>query len=357
MIHAIFPTLGFLMGGGSTSSILFAAYALHAALVLACGVFGGDVLAYACLSATDLLFIERSHAATGSVWSWVSGVVGIWLEPARSQLWVVLRAATLTLAGNPPPTEIGAWILCLILSLMPPHILADTTPVRRLILGWLSFAEASRARVQPDDPVHHTIRYTCFLSFLALFLVRHATNNPKRLQSALTILTTSALSWCGLRSAWLQWQSPNALIPSHTRVAAFYISYCIVDTCFAHAHYPQYFTLLEGWVHHVGTGGLAVYFLWQGKASLFCPAMMVETSTILLSTRRTFYDSPFVKWVYDEWFPTLFILFRVVLPVCFLIRIRAIVSDTPVVLPAFGLFSAVNLYWLTRIRQKKNTKR
>lgn len=354
MISAFLPTLGFLLGGGSTDSVLFVAYVLHACVVVACDVLGGDVMPWMCLSATDLLFIERSYAATSSPWSWVSGVVGVWLEPVRSQSWVVLRAASLTLAGSPTPFEIGAWSLCLLLALTPIH---NTTAWRRLVLGWISFSEARRAPPPPDDAAHHLVRFICFFSFVALFLVRHATDNPKRLQSALTILTTSVLTCCGLRTAWRQWHSPAIVLDhNHERVAAFYVAYCVVDTVFARGYYRQYFKLLDGWLHHIGTGALAAYLVWQGKAALFAPAMMVETSTILLSLRRTFYDSPLVRWLYDEWFQTLFIFFRVVLPICLIVQIHALLTDDPVILPAFGVFTILNIYWLTRVRQKKNTR-
>lgn len=194
----------------------------------------------------------------------------------------------------------------------------------------------------------------CWLYIMVAFGAINTTLNPKRLRSVLTLVCSSVLTPLSFYQTIRQFQQPHVIYKSvmQTHMILFYLAYCLVDTIFANVCCPEYFSLLEGWIHHISTGLGALYYLNHEKQVAVCICFILETSTIVMSLFRIFYDKEWALFLRDNVFRIMFVIFRLVLPNYFMYYFYDLIADS-ISLSMIGLNTAVNMYWLQKLCTKK----
>lgn len=152
--------------------------------------------------------------------------------------------------------------------------------------------------------------------------------------------------------------SPFSLFVGYTgesimrEALVFYIAYCVSDTYHGVLYYPQYFTLLDGWLHHTATGVCMAYFLYNKNYRPGCLAFIVEIPTIFLSASRVWRDSRLVRLCRNVIFPPSFVICRIILLGVFTWH-SFIAGEIPIhFLWIYTLFTFLNLYWFSIFSKK-----
>jgi len=138
------------------------------------------------------------------------------------------------------------------------------------------------------------------------------------------------------------------------QIHLFYIAYCLADIYHGRLYYPQYFTLLSGWLHHGMTGGYVVYCLLHHRLRNCCLAMIVEVPSIILFSSRVFRGHWLVVRCKKQLFCPLFILCRIIL--CGWNVMRVYRPGDTLLITFFSIFTILNTYWIltfmTQTRKK-----
>ena len=174
----------------------------------------------------------------------------------------------------------------------------------------------------------------------------------KRRRAFISLIAALLLAPFGIYEHALLWSGNISSMASsqvHVEVVAMYIAYTITDTFGGVVSYPQFFTLVDGWIHHLSTLGFAIISWYAGMSRVFALSMIVEVPTILLQLDRVVADN-WTRVLRRTIFPWLFITNRIVLHGMCLWKL----SEYPEVPPAYLAFCRVfytgftimNLYWL-----------
>jgi len=145
------------------------------------------------------------------------------------------------------------------------------------------------------------------------FIRRQYSLPPDRLKSVLTLMTSIPLSVIGVYSSVLffsdreTWKNNSSTLS----VDIFY-AFLLLDMVCAMIYYRREFSLLEGWIHHVGSLGVLMYFDKYRLYSAIDTLCIVEIPTILLGLNRVC-RTPSTLYLYRKIFPWLFLLCRVIL--------------------------------------------
>ena len=156
------------------------------------------------------------------------------------------------------------------------------------------------------------LRYCAYFLFLS-FVMTRMTQNPKRLRSILSLTTALVLSplsflviyrevWFGESGEQIQYLMANC-----------YLAYVVVDLLVGMVYYPEYFTFLEGWLHHLGTFLFVHYgyYLNPLKRTRVCVQLVVETPSIILFLSRVLYDVPWIQKMKKTFFYLIFSSFNI----------------------------------------------
>lgn len=189
-------------------------------------------------------------------------------------------------------------------------------------------------------------RHVGYFTTVSMCLVQKTTN-AKRLRSVLSLLASLILTPLSFYQLWQQFLAPDTIYRDSLQpsILLFYVAYCVVDMVFGYAYYPQYFGVLDGWGHHIGTSLFALYFLWKGKEIYFCTGLVLETSSILLCMSRVFHDVQWVRDLRTQYFKMLFVCFRILLPTLLMAYFYKITMD-PMCVIMYLISTIINTYWL-----------
>lgn len=315
------------------------------------------------ISLTNLLILERGYLKTHNLGVYVAGMLSMWLEPEGSQSWIVLRAIIMSLMGGLTFPYLYQWMICIFLYYCSLHYMLKNKMRMssiaciffHLCLGVLSQMEVGLyIDDEKEDPSRQFLRY-CIYFFYVFYVVYAITDNPRRLRNVLSLLSCAVLCLMSFHQAWHQLRSPTEIYydDRQTSMMLFYLAYVAVDMCLGYVYYRQYFTLLEGWTHHIGTGLITIHYLGRPVKSLYCMAMVIEASTILLCLFKIFYDVHWILYLRDEYFFRVFVFFRIILPTFFMVYFYHLMVDNTAIL-VYGVNTVLNLYWITRIAKKNN---
>lgn len=177
-------------------------------------------------------------------------------------------------------------------------------------------------------------------------------NDTYRYQSIVSLLASSILAPYSLWETYTFFMLGNISDSIRKQIHVFYLAYCLADAFHGLLYYPKYFTFLEGYTHHVMTGGYVLYCLYKNQFRPCCLAMVVEVPSVILFSSRVFADNKVVRWCKKKIFPFLFIFFRIILLGFFTISsYRA----NDIGIPVIGLytgFSCLNLHWMFLLYKK-----
>lgn len=227
-------------------------------------------------------------------------------------------------------------------------------------LGLYSYLEAMY--YYPKEGVESSVltsllRYFSWFCYVFSQTTRSGKKTPFQFQSVVSLTAASMLAPCGIWEAWALFTSGTGLSEMMKReMLIFYVAYCLADIYHGLRYYPQFFPVIEGWLHHGLTGGYVLLSIYQKHYLPCCLSMVVEIPSILLFSSRVFQGQPVIRWCKRHLFPPLFVFFRILL--LGLITGKLFWSGEvglPVVF-FYLLFSILNGHWMLQMFAKKQNK-
>jgi len=195
------------------------------------------------------------------------------------------------------------------------HLSALTCIYYHFGLGIVSYFEATSFHPQlPSNPV--MVMTTSFLKYCSwFFYLFNQVTRDKRLdayqaQSILSLMAASFLAPIGIWENIMFYVGGTGIEWIRQELHLFYLAYVVADTYHGLKYYPQYFPLIEGWIHHVLTGLFVFYQLYNRQLRPISVGMIVELPSIILFSSRVFY--PRLKWIKKHIFPSLFVFCRII---------------------------------------------
>lgn len=346
--------IGFLYGGGRVFSSCFFLYICHAIVALIYHLYPCSSIFWLDTSLTNLLLIERSYLKTKSLWVYMLGMLSIWMEPS----WVLMRSIAMILMGNITFSYLYQWMVCCFFYYCTFHYMLVRKMTMTTIacvffhvgLGVFSCIEVD-LYVEEDEMMWKRFTRYLIYNFYVFYTIYAITKNPKHLRSVLSLLSSVVLTPLSFHQVWHQFTHDEIYTDDvQTGILVFYLAYVVADTMAGCFYYRQYFTLLEGWVHHVGTGLISLYYMGKTK-TLYSMCMVIETSTILLSLFKIFYHVPCILYLRDKWFCKMFVFFRIMMPTFFMFYFYKLLVDK-IAITIYLINTTLNLYWICKIARK-----
>lgn len=223
-------------------------------------------------------------------------------------------------------------------------------------LGLYSYLEAMyyypSERVE-WDALTSLLRYSSWFCYVFSQMTRSGKRTTYQTQSIVSLTAASVLAPLGLWETWSFFISGSGLSPMVRReVFLFYLAYCLADTYHGLRYYPQFFPLIEGWLHHGFTGGYILLSLCQGHYLPGCLAMVVETPSLILFSSRVFHKDLMIRWCKRHLFPLFFVLFRILVLGASVIKLFMIGEIGSSVVIFYLLFSLLNGHWILQMLAK-----
>jgi len=229
-----------------------------------------------------------------------------------------------------------------------------------LTLGIYSYLESSFYPLEGDRGLATSLlRYISWFCYVFSQTTRDKTMIAFQYQSVVSLMTATILAPLGI---WQTMACLTSIVPRLSEsvsreIHIFYLAYCISDVYHGMRYYPQFFPMIEGWLHHVMTGGYVLMCMSQGHYLPCSVSMIVEAPSIILFSSRVFYGHPTIVWLKKKFFLPSFILFRIVfLGIITVWLYRSNEIGVSVVVFSM-LFSLLNLHWIAKMLQHKNERR
>ena len=224
--------------------------------------------------------------------------------------------------------------------------------------GVVSYIEGPYSLHQVDG-ITSILRYFTYFS-LVFWTAQKQNLINFRLQSVISLCAATTLAPIGLYDCYKFVTDYDNYISTYNinyyyreQTIYVYLAYAIADTVFGCTYYPEFFPLLEGWLHHIFSGGYAYYCLKSKSPTSCCLAMIVELPSIILFSSRVFNTSPIVSFMRKKIFPCAFIIFRVLALGYIVINLYCQnLLKLPVLLFYFT-FAILNLHWWSIIMKIK----
>jgi hypothetical protein len=194
------------------------------------------------------------------------------------------------------------------------------------------------------------LRYLTYFSFTFMIAQKQKIVNY-RLQSVISLSAATLLAPIGCYEVYTYFTDYNNYINTYTinypyrrETILFYLTYAFADTVYGNIYYPEYFPMLEGWIHHLFSSAYAIYCLNNNNATS-CLAMIVEIPSIILFSSKVFNNNKIISYSRKKIFPYLFILFRVIILWFIVMNLynKNLLELNGVIV--FHLFALLNLYW------------
>ena len=140
------------------------------------------------------------------------------------------------------------------------------------------------------------LKYCSWFFYLFNQVTRDKNMDAYRFQSIISLMAASFLAPIGIWENIMFYMGGNGGVEWIRReLHLFYLAYVAADTYHGLKYYPQYFPLMEGWIHHVVTGLFVFYMLYHQQLRPISLGMIVEVPSIILFSSRVFY--PRFKWM------------------------------------------------------------
>ena len=362
-ISTLDMTLAYLYMGGSGTTFLFGIYLVHFFASFAFHILHNRLTRFLDMAMIQLLIMERGYLKTRNVWFYVFCLSGMWFVPDPYDLMVLLiNAAVASTQGDITYAYLYLWgftlvfylYSCIFQLLDHPVLPTLLCVLYHTYLGVLSAMEVPMYKEGITNTTDGLVRYCAYFLWFSYVMTR-LTKDPRRLRSILSLLTAVVLTplsfyqiyrqvQCGGRYKSFQGDQATQYFTSH-----FYLAYVVADIVVGMAYYPEYFTLLEGWLHHIGTFSFVVYTYYHNPVKRIFVGifMMVETPSILLFFSRVLYDVPWAQRIKKKFFYPVFFVFRIVLPTLLVAYLYHLFDFSSYLI--YTSFIAINLYWLIKM--------
>jgi len=359
--------IGYLLARGDWTIFLFWVYLAHFAASFLNHLFPTKTTYFLDIAMINLMVMERFYLITGNVWVYVFFLGTMLFECEVSSLPMIIRViASMLLFAHGQFSFFYIYLSVIIavfyfLSIKFQQeediIMATFTCVLyHLYLGILSMIEVGLYDKSITNTTDGFVRYCSFFIFIA-HVMTNLTNNPKRLRSILSFTTALVLSPLSIHQIWKQVEHGRIEtfqgdIQIQYSMHVFYLAYVCVDTFVGLVYYPEYFTFLEGWTHHICSALIVIYynFFKSENRVLICMNSVIEISSILLFTSKIFYDVEWVQKVKKKLFFNMFLFFRIIVPTMIVVYFYRLVDAIGYFF--YASFTLLNLYWLIKISHR-----
>lgn len=370
-ITTLMMPIGHVIAGGSIFSTLFIMYLLHAMASLSFHLFPSELTYWLDVCMINFLIMERVYFISGNLFVYPIYLTSMFMETIKSHVHIIVRVLLLILfVSSFDMYDVSLWIICFITFIQSFYYCVHgdafkTTLTCCLYHFYLGVLSALEVRHHPSITIimiteRFDLLFRFCMYYLFLFYVVYGiTDKPKRLRNVMTLLSATILTPLSFYEIWWQIQSPQHIYQDEiqTGMVLWFISYAIVDLIVGSIFYPQYTTLLEAWLHHIGFTLTLTYYLRVEKLTLCCMCMVIETSTVVLSLFKIFYDCPWILWLRDNHFTWMFCLFRIWFPTFFILYFYNLLVDNLAIF-VYVINMILNSYWLRKqyILSKNNSR-
>lgn len=357
--------IGFLWAGGKITSNLFLIYILHSMISLCFHIFYSPLTYFLDTSMINLLIMERGYLLSQNLWIYILCLTSMFLEKKKSHQMVILRVGFVCILNyhkNISQIYLLLWFVTLIFFIVSckyaqiNHFILTTTTciMYHIYLGLLSSVEVEYYIDKETTNLHVFSRYCFYFLFLS-YMMTNLTRNPKRLCSILSFVTALCLSPISMFQIYSQLTMKEFKLYQdeyQTSILLFYLAYVFIDIIMGIFYYNQYFFLLDGWIHHIGTGISVFYYIMVNteKQIIPCMSMIIETPTILLCLSRILYDVQWIQKLKKILFYKMFIIFRIIIPTMLIIYYHHFFDNFSYFI--FSSTTSLNLYWLMKLSKK-----
>lgn len=199
------------------------------------------------------------------------------------------------------------------------------------------------------------VRILRYMSWFALYFthIMHETGWPShRLQSLNSMITAALMSPVGI------WEHVVGAFPLREEAHLVFVAYCIMDSILGSLFFPEFFTLIEGWIHHGILGGFLLFNCIRPNHLM--PGgmiMIVEIPSLILFASRIDPWNPHIRWARSNIFPSLFLVLRILLPLydIFNYYLNSATKEAldGLDLIIFTIFLIMNIHWFILMMRRK----
>lgn len=352
----------YLYRGGDATSFIFWIYVAQFLASFAFHIFPNQWTRFLDMSMINLMIMERGYLKTQNVWIYYFCLASMLFDPIPPEIMVMARVAVVCAQGQTTFVYMYFWAIVAVFFIESCKFQEQgdrlwtmlTCVLYHIYLAAISALEVPMYVQEITNTTDGFLRYCAYFLFVSYVMTR-ITNNPKRLRSILSFMTALVLSPLSFYEIFrqIQYGGRVGLFHGDTQIhyfmTHFYLAYVVVDILVGMIYYPEYFTFLEGWLHHVGTFSF-VYFTYYhnpDKIMLTSIYLIVETSSIILFLSRIFYDVPWIQNIKKIFFYPIFVVFRIIIPT-FLIFYLYRLCDGPSYF-IYGSSTLLYIYWLMKM--------
>jgi len=355
-----FSTFGmlsaYLYRGGDATSFLFWIYVAHFLSSFAFHMCPNKWTRFLDMSMINLMIMERGYLKTQNIWIYYFCLTSMLLEPLPHEIMVMTRAAVVCAQGQTTFVYMYFWVIVAVFFIESCKFQDQgdrlwtmlTCVLYHIYLAAISALEVPMYVEEITNTTDGFLRYCAYFLFVSYVMTR-ITKNPKRLRSILSLMTALVLSPLSFLEIYTEISSGHHNDEIQFFMANFYLAYVMVDLLVGMLYYPEYFSFLEGWLHHLGTFLFVYYGYYMNpmKRTRVCVQLIVETSSIFLFLPRVFYDVSWIQRMKRIIFYPSFFMFRIVVPIFIVIYLQ-LLNDVYDFL-IFGSFTLLNFYWLVKM--------
>lgn len=356
-ISTLGMSLAYLYIGGDATSFLFLIYLVHFFASFAFHICPNKWTRFFNISMINLMIMERGYLKTKNVWMYYCCLGSMLIDPPIPQeIMVMARAAIVCVQGQTSFVYLYLWAVAAFFYLGSCKFQKNedrlwtmlTCVLYHIFLAATSALEVSMYAEEITNTSDGFLRYCAYLLFISVIMTR-VTTEPKRLRSILSLITALVLSPMSLLVIYKEVLFGEGYEKIQYFMGHFYLAYIMIDLLVGMVYYPEYFTFLEGWLHHIGTSFIVYYgyYISPIKRKRVCVLLIVETSSIFLFLSRVLYDVPWIQKIKKKIFYPSFLLFRIVVPIYIVLYLNLLCDIYDYLI--FSSFTLLNVYWLIKM--------
>jgi hypothetical protein len=371
-----FMLLGFILAHGTQNSTIFNMYLAHWFISLCYHMYSTKTLYLADTLSIQLLVCERIHYGLGPYWGNFSRIFFIFnpiinkvinFDPHNYTVFFISQFTLLYLF-------FCKYKLLYLLSMLSSGVFfyisyyyyvknnytlaSISCIIYHFFQGVSSYIEGPYYVFTQND-ITQFLRYFCYFSFMFMIAQKQKIVSY-RLQSVISLSAATMLAPIGCYEMYKYFSDYDNYINTYTinypyrrETILFYLTYAFADTVYGCIYYPEYFPILEGWVHHLCSSAYALYCL-KSINTPSCLAMIVEIPSIILFSSRVFNTNKIISYLRKKWFPYIFIIFRVIIFWFIVMNLysKNLLNLYNVIF--FHMFATLNIHWWLIMMKIKN---
>lgn len=356
-ISSLGMSLAYLYMGGDATSFLFWIYLVHFVASFVFHICPNKWTRFFDISMINLMIMERGYLKTKNIWMYYLCLGSMLIEPPIPQeIMLMVRAVIVCAQGQTTFAYLYLWAVAAMFYIKSCKFQEQgdrlwtmlTCVLYYIYLTGTSALEVSMYVKGITNTSDGFLRYCAYFLFI-FYIMTRMTQNPKRLRSILSLMTSLVLSPLSFLVIYREVFFGESSEQIQYLMANCYLAYVVVDLSIGMVYYPEYFTFLEGWIHHIGTFVFVYYSYYVDpmKRTRVCVQLVVETPSIILFLSRVLYDIPWIQNMKKIFFYPSFFLFRVVVPTFVAVYLHLLCDVYDYLI--FGSFTSLNLYWLIKM--------